>query len=269
MARYRLTIAYDGTHFHGWQRQRTAEGRVLRTVQGAIEDAVKLRLRQPVSVIGSSRTDAGVHAFGQVAHFDADCPIPLDRLPMALNSRLPDDVEILSAEAVDETFDAIRCCTGKRYRYRLYVGERRPLLRRHQVFHVFHDLDPDRMRDAAGRLVGTHDFEGFAAAGHGRESTVRTITDCFVEPRDNDELHVVVAGNGFLWNMVRIIVGTLVEVGRGRWAPDRIDEILRTADRRLAGPTAPPQGLYLEEIFYGDSTAEDAERAEEGTADER
>ena len=250
MPRHKLTIAYDGTHFHGWQRQQPPGRDPLRTVQGVLENAMRVRLKQPVNVIGASRTDAGVHAEGQVAHFDADCPIPLERLPLALNSRLPDDVEVRHAEVVPDTFDAIRSCVGKRYRYRLYTGDRRPLLRRHQVFHVFYELDPDRMNDAAARLVGTHDFEGFATAGHGRESTVRTVTACRVEPHEGDELHVVIEGDGFLWNMVRIITGTLVEVGRGLWEPDRIDEVLATADRRFAGPTAPPQGLCLEEIFY-------------------
>mgnify|MGYP006268479473 CR=1 FL=1 len=252
MTRFRLTIAYDGTAFHGWQRQTTREGKALRTVQGVVENALQLRLKQPVNLVGASRTDTGVHALGQTAHFDADCPIPIERLALAINSRLPEDVEIRRAEVADG-FDAIRDVVGKRYRYRVYVGEARPLFRRTQVWHVDparRRLDPDAMNDAAGRLVGTHDFNGFATAGHGRESTIRTITRCAVEPAGEDELHVIVEGNGFLWNMVRIIVGTLVEVGRGHWPASRVADILTAADRQLAGPTAPPQGLCLAEIFY-------------------
>lgn len=252
MARYKLTIAYDGTHFHGWQRQEPPGEEPLRTVQGVVEEAVRMRVRQPLNVVGASRTDAGVHALGQVAHFSAESPIPLERMGRAINSRLPDDVEIRSIEEVPETFDAISDARSKRYRYRLHVAKLRPLFSRHVTSYVLFTLDPDRMNAAAKRIEGTHDFGGFATAGHGRESTVRTVKQCMVIPADPDELHVVVVGDGFLWNMVRIIVGTLVDVGRGLFEVERIDEILKSADRSLAGTTAEPQGLCLEEISYTD-----------------
>jgi len=250
--RYKLTLAYDGAGFHGWQRQMGDDGEPLRTVQGALESAMRRLLKQPINVIGASRTDAGVHALGQVAHFDAACPIPIERLPHAINSRLPEDVDVRAAEVVADDFHAIKGAAEKQYRYRIFNSEHRPLDRRRHVWHCWWDLDVDRMNDAAGRLVGTHDFEGFAAAGHGRSSTVRTIFDCRVVA-DDPEVQVTMRGDGFLYNMVRIIGGTLVEIGRGLFEPDQIDEILRTADRRVAGPTLPPNGLWLEWIRYDEA----------------
>lgn len=274
--RYKLTIAYDGSQFHGWQEQNPPDAEPLRTVQGVVREALTQVARQPIEVIGASRTDTGVHATGQVAHFDAELSIPIDRLPLAINSRLPEDVEIRGAEIVDKTFDAISGARDKQYRYRIWNAAQRPLGLRHQVYHCWLKLDPDRMNDAASRLIGEHDFEGFTNAGHGRVSTVRTIFDCRVETHPFEpqavthdhagaadaeaghlapgspgrELHVVVSGNGFLYNMVRIIVGTLVEVGRGHRAPRYIDELLAHPDRQQSGPTAPPNGLCLEWIRY-------------------
>ena len=253
MRRHKLTLAYDGSAFHGWQRQAPPDGPELRTVQGVLTEALSVTMGQPIFVQGASRTDAGVHAAGQVAHFDADTRIPLERIPDAINARLPDDVEVLDACVVPDTFDA---CTGaleKQYRYRLWTSSRRPLGVRHLVHHCWTPLDAARMNTAAKLLIGEHDFAAFAAAGHGRESTVRTIFDCRVEPGgapQSPELHVVVRGNGFLYNMVRIIAGTLVEVGRGRYEPDRITAMLAVKKRELAGPTLPPQGLCLEWIRY-------------------
>jgi tRNA pseudouridine38-40 synthase len=253
--RYKLTIAYDGTLFHGWQRQEPAGLEPLRTVQGVVQLATAVVTAQRVEVVGASRTDAGVHAKGQVAHFDAATRIPVDRLPHAINSRLPYDVEVLSAEEVSPTFDAIRGARHKQYRYRIFNSPRRPLQRRFCVWHCWLKLDIDRMNAAAKKLIGTHDVAGLANADHGRENTVRTIFNCSVEPvpgpaGEGPEVHIVVEGSGFLYNMVRIIAGTLVEVGRGRFEPEVIDGILATADRRLAGPTLPPQALSLEWIRY-------------------
>lgn len=247
--RYKLTIAYDGTLFHGWQRQQSPTGEVLRTVAGQAGDALCRLLGQPINLVGASRTDAGVHAKGQIAHFDAAIRIPLDRLPHAINSRLPDDVEVVAAEEVPPEFDAISGAVAKRYRYRIFNTSRRPLTMRNFVWHCWTSLDAAAMCDAANRLIGTHDFAGFAAAGHGRSHTVRTIHDCRIL-RDPPELHVLVEGDGFLYNMVRIIVGTLVEVGRGRFTPDIINHVLDTKDRSLGGPTLPARGLCLEWIKY-------------------
>ncbi len=249
--RYKLTIAYDGSGFHGWQKQEPAGEAPLRTVQGVLEQTMGELLRQPVSLIGASRTDAGVHAIGQVAHVDAALRVPVERLAHAITSRLPEDVEVRHAEPAPPTFDAIKDAVSKRYRYRLHTSAHRPLGLRHMVYHCWTPLNIERMRDAAARLVGEHDFEGFSAAGHGRLCTVRTVHRCVVERANEDEVHVVVEGSGFLYNMVRIIAGTLVEVGRGRFEPEQVDRVLATTDRRLAGPTLPPSGLFLEWIRYG------------------
>lgn len=247
--RYKLTIAYDGTLFHGWQKQHPPGGLPLRTVQGVVEMALQQLLQQPVSLIGASRTDAGVHARGQCAQFDAATPIPIERLGKAINSRLPEDVEVRQVELAPPYFDCINDPISKQYRYRLFNTHHRPLELRNVVFHCWTPLDIDAMNDAAKRLMGMHDFEGFAAAGHGRTSTIRTIHGCEVV-RAGEEVHITVRGDGFLYNMVRIIAGTLVEVGRGYFAPSRVEEILAAADRRLAGPTLPPTGLWLEWIKY-------------------
>mgnify|MGYP002624753901 FL=1 len=249
LRRYKLTIAYDGSQFHGWQKQEPPNAEPLRTVAGVVEATIARVLKQRVNLVGASRTDAGVHAKGQVAQFDAATRLPIERMAEAINSRLPADVEIVTAEVAPPDFDAIQHVTSKCYRYRIFNTPRRPLGIRHMVYHFWHGLDVERMNDAAARLVGTHDFEGFASAGHNRLTTVRTIHDCRVEAR-GDEKHIVVSGNGFLYNMVRIIAGTLIEVGRGRFEPTRIDEILASRDRAHAGPTVEAAGLCLEWIAY-------------------
>ena len=248
--RYRLTVAYDGTAFHGWQRQHPPErDQPLRTVQGVLEDVLRDLLHQPITTVGASRTDAGVHAKGQVAQFDAAQPIPIERLPLAINSRLPEDMEVRDAVIAHQYFDCINDPVSKRYRYRIWNTDHRPLQLRHTVWHCWHTLEVNAMNDAAHRLTGMHDFAGFAAASHNRKSTVRTIHNCWVESHA-PEVHIVVEGDGFLYNMVRILAGTLAEVGRGYWSPDHVDRVLREADRALAGPTLPPQGLCLEWIKY-------------------
>lgn len=254
--RYKLTLAYDGSAFHGWQKQHPPGEEPLRTVQGELEAVLVRLLNTPtymLGLLGASRTDSGVHALGQVAQFDAHCPIPIERLARAINARLPDDLEVRSAEIAPPGFDCIGSVTNKQYRYRVFNAEHKPLWQRNAVYHCFgHTLDVARMQDAAIRLVGTHDVEGFAAAGHGRADTTRTIYDCqcFTEVAYPHEVHITIQGSGFLYNMVRIIAGTLIEVGRGRFEPGQVDQVLETADRRLAGPTLPPQGLCLEWIEY-------------------
>ena len=248
--RYKMVIAYDGSGFHGWQKQEPPDAPALRTVQGVVHDALLRLFRQPINVVGASRTDSGVHARGQVAHFNADSRVPVERMANAINSRLPEDVEVRDVQRVSQDFDSIRDAVTKQYTYTIHNTERRPLGQRHLVYHYWQRLDEALMNDAAARLVGEHDFEGFSAAGHGRESTVRTIHRCDVR-RDGDQVVITVEGNGFLWNMVRIIAGTLLEVGRGHFEPTRIDEIIRSTDRQLAGPTLPPGGLCLEWIRHG------------------
>jgi len=257
LLRYKLTVGYDGTDFYGWQKQEPEGGEPMRTAQGVLEEAIARTLAQPIVSLGASRTDSGVHAIGQSVSFTARSPIPIERLPQAINSRLPDDLCVYDATTVPEDFDVIRDVTDKQYRYRVWAHppQVRPLAQRHAVYHSFFKLDPQAMELAASKLVGTYDFACLANAQHGRENTVRTIHDCRVESHPNaasggGEIHVVVSGSGFLYHMVRIIAGTLVEVGRGRFEPDHIDTLLAKNDRALAGPTLPPQGLCLEWVKY-------------------
>ncbi|TVQ60974.1 MAG: tRNA pseudouridine(38-40) synthase TruA [Phycisphaerales bacterium] len=269
VARYALTIAYDGTDFHGWQKQyraappeaplpegaeRDASGRiVLRTVQSVVERAVRESVREPVELRGASRTDAGVHALAQCAVFttsDERQGAPDDRLAMAINARLPDDALVTEARRVHPTFDPIGHCVAKGYRYTLHVSPDRPLWNRHYAHHVHVPLDVDAMREGASRLVGQHDFAAFAAAHHGRKSTVRTVLACVVQQPNDTAITIDISGDGFLYNMVRIVAGTLVDVGRGRMTPDDVGAALASLDRRNAGPTLPPQGLRLEWIRH-------------------
>tara|TARA_R110000782_G_scaffold53205_7_gene113423 strand:+ start:1373 stop:2266 length:894 start_codon:yes stop_codon:yes gene_type:complete len=290
MPRYKLTIAYDGTDFCGWQKQlppdETApppapgEDRArteLRTVQGVLERAVREAVREPVIVTGASRTDSGVHAWGQCASFlsvpDADKGVGwpadrgLDTLVRAVNGKLPRDVLVRDAEVVPGDFDPISGAIEKEYTYTFATGHDRPLWDRRFVFHTWHELDAVRMAAAAAHLVGEHDFASFAQINHGRKTTVRRIFNCTVEdltpgenrtdpahglfPGEFRRLRVRVSGSGFLYNMVRILAGTLMEVGRGKIDPDHLPGILAAADRRANhGPTLPPQGLRLEWIRY-------------------
>jgi tRNA pseudouridine38-40 synthase len=242
----KLVIAYNGAAYHGWQKQ--AEG--IDTVQGRIESAAGRVLGHPAIVSGAGRTDAGVHAEGQVANlYTANFSIPLLGLRRAINSRLPRDIVILSASEAPEGFHASRSAKGKTYRYRLHVGPVRRVALYKQVYEYGRPLDVERMARAGRRLLGTHDFRGLAQSAEIRENTVRTIYACVVA-EEGEEIRVTVQGNGFLYNMVRNIVGTLMEVGRGHWDETRIDLILSTRDRANAGPTAPPDGLYLVCVHY-------------------
>jgi len=289
--RYKLTIAYDGTDFHGWQKQHPpaadhpelvpdqaldpilgspADGRVaLRTVQEVVEQAVRKVCRECVVLTGASRTDAGVHALGQVAAFTStpkpDCgqgwPADrgTDRLVRALNGALPRDVLIRDAAIVSDEFDPITHALEKEYTYTIATGEPRPLFDRHFVYDTWHRLDPARMAEAARHIVGEHDFAAFAQINHGRRTTVRTVFTCEVSQIEScpgpgldaqKRIVIRVSGSGFLYNMVRIIAGTLVEVGRGKIKPDAVADIIASTDRRRAGPTLPPDGLRLEWIRY-------------------
>jgi len=242
----KLVIAYDGSAYHGWQRQ--ADG--VDTVQLRIEQAVSRVAAHPAVVFGASRTDAGVHAKGQVANFyTTNLAIPLRNVRRAVNAKLPRDIAIRSVSEVGEHFHASRSAVGKTYRYRIYVAPDRPVALAGQVLHYWRALEIEPMRLAARKLLGWHDFRGFASSAEARTSTVRRIWRCDVAEADA-EVVITVEGNGFLFNMVRNIVGTLIEIGRGLWSPDRIDRVLATCDRRLAGPTAPPDGLTLLAVHY-------------------
>ncbi len=262
MPRYKLTIAYDGTEFHGWQRQEPADAPPLRTVQGVVQEAVRDLLRQPVEVVGASRTDSGVHAVGQVAAFTADVRIPLARLAQAITARLPRDVQVLTAEQVEDGFNPIGGARSKCYRYTIehtsHPHNPRPLFDRNLVFATPYALDVGRMQDAARRLVGTYDCASFAQVDHGRATTVRTVFDCIARSPAPRRVEIEIAASGFLYNMVRIVAGTLLEVGRGRIDAADIPRIIEARDRRASGPTLPPQGLCLRWIWYGAAAAQGA-----------
>lgn len=242
----RLVIAFDGTDFHGWQKQME-----LRTVQGVLEQAVRRVVRHQVVIIGSGRTDAGVHAAGHVANFVTECAIPAVRLRKAIGSRLPKDMSLVEAADVARAFDARRAASSKLYCYRIHNARERPVgrLTQRQTYHFWNPLDVGRMREAAAHFVGTMDFIAMASKGSERETTVRRVLRCEVE-RWYDEVGISVEGTGFLYNQVRNMVGTLIEVGRGHWTPQRVAEILAGGDRRAAGPTAPARGLSLRWVRY-------------------
>jgi tRNA pseudouridine38-40 synthase len=259
--RYKLTVAYRGTNYHGWQRQavnpvtwkgeRPPEGEGIPTIQEVVSRTIRGVVGHEVSLVGSSRTDAGVHAKGQVAHFDTDqVQIPAEGLRRAVNARLPEDILIRAIEAAPESFDAIASTVAKRYQYLIWNAADRPVFSADLAWHRWQELDIAGMAAAAGELVGEHDFASFAKPGHGRENTVRKVLACEVTRR-GPRLVIGVEGTGFLWNMVRIIVGTLVEVGLGRFTPERMREMLDAKDRRAAGGTAPAHGLYLQWIKFG------------------
>lgn len=259
--RYKLTIAYRGTRYHGWQEQAHSstwkgpvpeDGSGPPTIQELLRRAMESVLGHPVNVCGSSRTDAGVHAKGQVAHVDTHMvQIPPEGLRRATNSRLPADILVRKIEPVPMTFDAITSTLEKRYQYAVWNAPDRPPFFGDLVFHRFQKLNVDAMRRAAAMLEGEHDFNAFAKPGHGRTSTVRTVHECSVSVR-KPLVIIGVRGSGFLWNMVRIIAGTLIEIGAGRIDPDEVPEMLASRDRRRAGPTAPPEGLYLQWIRFRD-----------------
>lgn len=242
----KLVLAYDGTDFHGWQRQAG-----VRTVQEDLEHVLRRILRHPLAVNGASRTDAGVHARGQVAAVRTSAAIPLENLRRAIGHHLPSDMALVAIAAAPDDFQPALHAIGKLYRYRLWAAAHRPLtqLAQRYAWHVWYPLDLERLRAAAARLVGTHDFAAFASQGAPRATTVRTVRRISV-CRRFDEVRIDVEGDGFLYNQVRNMVGTLVEIGRGHWAPERIAAILASRDRRQAGPTAPAHGLCLQWVRY-------------------
>jgi tRNA pseudouridine38-40 synthase len=247
MPRLKLTLEYDGTRFVGWQVQPNGP-----SVQAALEDGLARLLGEPVSVFCAGRTDSGVHAAGQVACFDTPRVLPMKAYIRGLNGLLPDDLAVVSAMEVPEGFDPRRWSRGKRYRYRLSNRPTRSPLRRLTHWEVFAPLDVDAMRRAAVHLLGRHDFSAFRAADCQAKHAVREVRSLTVEGQSGDEVSFVVEGTAFLKHMVRNLVGTLVEVGKGRRPEAWVAEVLASRNRKRAGPTAPPQGLVMEEVFYGD-----------------
>ncbi|WP_338231960.1 tRNA pseudouridine(38-40) synthase TruA [Companilactobacillus muriivasis] len=247
MTRYKLTIAYDGTKFHGFQRQNE-----LRTVQGVMEKALmKMTKGQHLDVVGSGRTDAGVHAFGQVIHFDYPGQIPAENMLRALNSLMPLDVLVKNAEIVDENFHARFGVKKKTYQYRVDCGHYTDPFKRFYTGHYPYTLSVDKIQTALKDLEGEHDFTSFAASGGVIENKVRTIYSATcVYNKNNDELVFEFTGNGFLYNMVRILVATLLEIGNGRRDVHDFLRLFQVKNRQEARGTAPASGLYLKEVFY-------------------
>ncbi len=242
---FKLTIEYDGTAYHGWQRQKNDP-----SIQAEIETALRRMTCQKIALTGSGRTDAGVHALGQVANFLCDTALSTDAFQKGLNSLLPEDIVITACEIVPDDFHARYGTVSKTYEYRILNRRLPAAVGRHYVWHIRKPLDVDAMKKSAAFLVGTHDFKAFEGSGSPRSSTVRTVikTDLFQQP--GDLLRIVIQANGFLRFMVRNIVGTLVDTGAGKITPEGFSHILASKDRNLAGATAPAKGLTLVSVEY-------------------
>ena len=239
MRRIMLKVAYDGTGFHGWQLQPG-----VRTVEGELNKALSEWTGNDICVIGASRTDTGVHALGNLAVFDLDLTIPTDRIAYALNTKLPADVKIQQAIEVEPDFHPRHCASRKTYEYHIYAAQFPMPLASRFAYYTYLNPDIGLMQQAAAYLIGEHDFKSFCCVRTQAESTVRTIYNIEVS-RVDKEIIIKIKGNGFLYNMVRIIAGTLLDVGTGKTAPEEIETILAKCDRTFAGPTLPPEGLRL------------------------
>lgn len=242
--RFRLTIEYDGTAYCGWQRQINGP-----SVQETLEQALCTLTQERVSVTGSSRTDAGVHALGLCAHFDSATRIPAQKLAFALNTLLPPDIRVRESSLAPEGFHARYSACGKLYRYAFYNARHDCAIGRQYAAHIPLPMDECLMDEEAQALLGTHDFAAFAASGSVAKSTVRTIAGARVT-REGERVTLCVMGDGFLYNMVRIIAGTLAEIGTGKRAPGAIARAIETGDRLALGQTAPARGLTLVRVFY-------------------
>ena len=244
--RIRLTVAYDGTEYAGFQSQTNGVA-----VQDVLGEALAGLFGVPVKTMSASRTDAGVHAEGNVVVFDMDTRIEPSKIAFALNSRLPRDIRVVGSDRVPDTFHPRFQNTVKTYEYRILNRAHEDPLTRRTEMHYYYHLDEQKMNEAAGYLIGEHDFRSFCASGYSSRTTVRTIYDASVM-REGDRVIFRITGNGFLYNMVRIIAGTLIEIGAGRYPPGQMKGILEAKDRGAAGPTAIARGLILMSIKYPD-----------------
>jgi tRNA pseudouridine38-40 synthase len=255
MQTIKLTIAYDGSDFHGWQLQPG-----LATIQGALHDAIRQITQEPITIHGASRTDAGVHALAQVAHFKTHSTLDAQEIQRGMNALLPPTIRIVAAQEVGQDFHARWLAQGKTYRYRIYRGEVLPPFDHRRAFHYPWPLDEAAMSAAARAFEGQHDFSSFAASTGSEEDDkdrdmqrIIHSSEIIREPQ-RDEIAYVIRGRSFLRYMVRKIVGTLIEVGKGRLAPSDIPGIFAARDRSRSGPTVPPEGLYLVALEYPDPT---------------
>lgn len=244
MKRVKLVVAYDGTNYHGWQVQDNGI-----TIEEVLNRTISELVQEDIKVIGASRTDAGVHACGNVAVFDTESRIPGDKFSFALNQRLPEDIRIQESCEVDADFHPRYADTVKTYEYNILNRRFELPSKRLYAAFCYYPMDIERMNQAAAYLVGEHDFKSFCSAGAQVQTTVRTIYAVNVT-KDDDMVHIRITGNGFLYNMVRIIAGTLMQVGTGLMEPEQVEEILEARDRSKAGPTAVAKGLTLVEIRY-------------------
>ena len=245
MRNIKLVIEYDGKDFNGWQKQPTKLN-----IQGEIEKAIKQITGEDVDLTASGRTDAGVHALGQVANFKTNSNIPIEKIPIALNSNLKKSIVIQSAEEVEERFHSRLNCKRKTYRYIINNSKYGTAIYRNLETHIPMKLDIQKMQQAVKYFEGEHDFKAFKASGTSSKSSVRTIYKAEVRDAGNERIYIELTGNGFLYNMVRIIAGTLVEVGMGKIEPQEIKTIIESQKRENAGKTLPPQGLYLVNVEY-------------------
>ena len=244
MNRVKLVVAYDGTNYHGWQVQDNGI-----TIEEVLNRTISELVQEDIKVIGASRTDAGVHACGNVAVFDTESRIPGDKFSFALNQRLPEDIRIQESCEVDADFHPRYADTVKTYEYNILNRRFELPSKRLYAAFCYYPMDIERMNQAAAYLVGEHDFKSFCSAGAQVQTTVRMIYAVNVT-KDDDMVHIRITGNGFLYNMVRIIAGTLMQVGTGLMEPEQVKEILEARDRSKAGPTAVAKGLTLVEIRY-------------------
>lgn len=242
--RIRLLVAYDGTRYHGWQIQKNAL-----SVEEVLTRALCELLQEDVELTGASRTDAGVHAQGNVAVFDTNTKIPPDKIAIAVNQRLPEDIRVMRSEKVSADFHPRYAVSRKTYEYCVTNAEIQLPTKRLYSYFVYIPLDVEKMREAAKLFLGVHDFAGFCSAGSQVKTTVRTVFDLQVL-QEGEDIRIRITGNGFLYNMVRIIAGTLVEVGMCRRSIEMVRQAVEQADRKLAGPTAPAHGLTLIQIEY-------------------
>ncbi len=239
-----LKLMYVGTAYHGWQVQKNAI-----TVAETLEQALSTVVCHPVKCTGVGRTDAGVHAETYIANFRTTSPIPCDRLPLAVNTRLPDDIVVVKATQVADTFNAIGSCNRKEYTYRIYNSRLGNAFYVDRAWFYPKKLDEQIMQEAASQFVGTHDFSAVRSVGTQTKTTVRTVY-YFNVKRTGDLIECSVCANGFLYNMVRAMVGTIIYAAEGKLSPQEIPAILESGDRTLSGPTAPPGGLYMTKLWY-------------------
>lgn len=245
MRNIKLTIEYDGKDFNGWQKQPNKLN-----IQGTIEKAIEAITGEIVDLQASGRTDSGVHSLGQVANFKTNSNIPIEKIPIALNTNLKKSILIKSAEEVDEKFHSRLSCKRKTYRYVINNSKNGTAIYRNLETHIPMKLDIERMKKAVKFFEGEHDFKAFKASGTSSKSSIRTIFKAEVIEKPDEKIWIELTGSGFLYNMVRIISGTLVEVGLGKIEPEEIKNIIKSQKRENAGKTLPPQGLYLVSVEY-------------------